>query len=63
VDVSDPEPLPSDDPLWTAPNVLISPHFAGSGSPRSVQRLAEGVMENLRRFMAKEPPLHVVSAG
>lgn len=63
LDVSDPEPLPAGDPLWNAPNVLISPHFAGSGSPRSVERLAEGVAENLRRFIAKEPPLHVVSAG
>ena len=63
VDVSDPEPLPADDPLWTAPNVLISPHFAGSGSPRSVQRLADGVASNLRRFLAGEPPEHVVFPG
>jgi phosphoglycerate dehydrogenase-like enzyme len=63
VDVSDPEPLPADDPLWSAPNVLISPHFAGSGSPRSVQRLADGVASNLRRLMAGEPLEHVVSAA
>jgi phosphoglycerate dehydrogenase-like enzyme len=63
VDVSDPEPLPPDNPLWDAPNILISPHFAGSGSPRSVQRLAEGVTGNLRRLMAGEPLEHVVSAG
>jgi phosphoglycerate dehydrogenase-like enzyme len=63
VDVSDPEPLPPDDPLWTAPNVLISPHFAGSGSPRSVQRLAEGAADNLRRLMAGQPLLHVVSGA
>jgi len=61
VDVSDPEPLPADDSLWAAPNVLISPHFAGSGSPRSVQRLAEGAADNLRRFAAGQPLLHVVS--
>jgi len=61
VDVSDPEPLPADDPLWTAPNVLISPHFAGSGSPRSVQRLADGVADNLRRLIAGQPLQHVVS--
>jgi phosphoglycerate dehydrogenase-like enzyme len=63
LDVSDPEPLPADDPLWKAPNVLISPHFAGSGSPRSVRRLAEGVASNLRKFIAGEPPEHIVSAG
>lgn len=61
VDVSDPEPLPADDPLWSAPNVLISPHFAGSGSPRSIERLAEGVADNLRRLMAGTPLQHVVS--
>lgn len=63
LDVSDPEPLPADDPLWNAPNVLISPHFAGSGSARSVQRLADGVADNLRKFIAGEPPDHIVSAG
>lgn len=30
VDVVDPEPLPSDHPLWTAPNLLLTPHVAGS---------------------------------
>jgi len=30
LDVTDPEPLPPDHPLWTAPNVLITPHVAGS---------------------------------
>lgn len=63
LDVTEPEPLPPGDPLWDAPNVLISPHFAGSGSPRSVQRLAAGVADNLRRLMAGEPLQHVVSAG
>jgi phosphoglycerate dehydrogenase-like enzyme len=63
VDVSDPEPLPPDDPLWACPNVIISPHFAGSGSPRSVERLAEGVADNLRRFIAGQPLRHVVSNG
>ena len=61
VDVSDPEPLPAEDPLWSAPNVLVSPHFAGSGSPRSVQRLAQGVADNLRRLLAGQPLEHVVS--
>jgi phosphoglycerate dehydrogenase-like enzyme len=30
VDVTDPEPLPTDHPLWTAPNLLLTPHVAGS---------------------------------
>lgn len=63
VDVSDPEPLPPNDPLWDCPNVIISPHFAGSGSPRSIDRLAQGVADNLRRFIAGQPLQHVVSNG
>ena len=61
LDVSDPEPLPADDPLWDAPNVLISPHYAGSGNPNNIRRLADGVADNLRRLMAGEPLLHLVS--
>jgi len=63
LDVTDPEPLPPDDPLWDCPNLLISPHYAGSGSPRSLERLARGVAENLVRLQAGEPLRHVVSAG
>jgi phosphoglycerate dehydrogenase-like enzyme len=50
IDVTEPEPLPSDDPLWTAPNLIISPHCAGGTSPLSLQRLAGRVIENLERF-------------
>ena len=63
VDVSDPEPLPPDDPLWDCPNLIVSPHFAGSGSPRSIARLAEGVADNLQRLIAGQPLQHVVSNG
>lgn len=63
LDVTDPEPLPAEHPLWDCPNVLISPHYAGSGSPASTQRLADGVLENLRRLQAGEPLLSVVSQG
>lgn len=63
LDVTDPEPLPPNDPLWDCPNVLISPHCAGSGSQVSVERLADGVLENLARLQSGEPLLHVVSAG
>ena len=60
LDVTDPEPLPAGDPLWSAPNLVISPHFAGGGSTGSLRRLAEGAAENLRRSMAGEPLLHQV---
>lgn len=55
LDVTDPEPLPMGDPLWTSPNVLISPHFAGGGSVGTLERLASGAAENLRRLLAEEP--------
>jgi phosphoglycerate dehydrogenase-like enzyme len=62
LDVTEPEPLPADDPLWNTPNLIISPHFAGSGSAHSVRRIAEGVTDNLRRLIAGQPLEHVVSA-
>jgi phosphoglycerate dehydrogenase-like enzyme len=61
LDVMRHEPMATDDPLWDAPNVLISPHYAGSGNPNNIRRLANGVADNLRRFMAGEPLLHLVS--
>jgi phosphoglycerate dehydrogenase-like enzyme len=50
LDVTDPEPLLPDDPLWMAPNVLISPHVAGYGSQRSFDRLVELAVDNVLRF-------------
>src|SRR5262249_43090327 len=51
IDVTEPEPLPNGHPLWTAPNLLISPHVGGGGSPRSADRLSGRVVENLQRFI------------
>ena len=60
LDAVDPEPLPADDPLWGAPNLILSPHFAGGASQASLRRLAESASANLKRLMAGEPLLHVV---
>ncbi len=62
LDVTDPEPLPSGDPLWQAPNIVISPHIASSGSGASTRRLASSAADNLRRLINDEPLLGVVSA-
>ncbi|EMA46135.1 D-2-hydroxyacid dehydrogenase [Halococcus saccharolyticus] len=48
LDVTDPEPLPEDHPLWGFENVLITPHNAGH-TPEYYERLADIVAENLRR--------------
>lgn len=60
LDVTDPEPLPESDPLWKAPNLLLTPHYAGAGSARGLARMAEGLAENARRFMAGTELMHRV---
>lgn len=59
LDVTSPEPLPFDSPLWEMENVLITPHVSGS-SPRTWQRQFDFFLENLRRYLAGEPLLNVV---
>jgi phosphoglycerate dehydrogenase-like enzyme len=59
LDVFEEEPLPKESPLWDMPNVMITPHDAGS-SPRSGERLMDLFCENLRRYIAGEPLLNVV---
>lgn len=59
LDVTDPEPLPADHPLWTAPGVLITPHVAG-GSSTFWPRAHALVAEQLRRFAAGDPLLNPV---
>jgi phosphoglycerate dehydrogenase-like enzyme len=63
VDVTDPEPLPADHPLWTAPGLaLLTPHVGGSvyGAFRRGFRLAG---EQLRRYAAGEPLVNEVADG
>ncbi len=62
LDVTEPEPLPVDHPLWTAPGVLITPHVGG-GTPGWANRAYRLVREQLGRFVAGEPLRNVVSDG
>lgn len=59
LDTVDPEPLPSDDPLWTAPNALISMHKSGHAQTRLFRRAADRFVENLARYRAGEPLIAV----
>ena len=49
LDVTDPEPLPSDNPLWRAPNVVITAHTSGM-TPRFRERVIELFADNLERW-------------
>jgi phosphoglycerate dehydrogenase-like enzyme len=60
LDVTEPEPLPADHPLWAAPNVIISPHVAGAAGTYGMERQIAGLIANLRRWMAGEAVEHVV---
>jgi phosphoglycerate dehydrogenase-like enzyme len=49
LDVTDPEPLPPDHPLWAAPNCFITPHTAG-GRDDEFERLVRHFLDNLRKL-------------
>ncbi|MBO0869437.1 MAG: phosphoglycerate dehydrogenase, partial [Micromonosporaceae bacterium] len=61
-DVTDPEPLPADHPLWSMPNFLLTPHVAGTvrGLLPRAYRLAG---EQIRRYVAGEPLSNQVHDG
>ncbi|MFG1842250.1 2-hydroxyacid dehydrogenase [Micromonospora sp. NPDC049175] len=62
LDVTDPEPLPADSPLWAMPNVLLTPHVAGSVRgllPRAYRLVGDQV----RRFAAGQPLINAVVDG
>jgi phosphoglycerate dehydrogenase-like enzyme len=62
LDVTDPEPLPDGHPLWSCPNLLLTPHVAGS-SPQFGPRSMRTAADELRRYIAGEPLHNVVQAA
>ena len=62
LDVTDPEPLPADHPLWKEPNVLITPHIAGTVA-RWEHRAYRFAGEQIRRYAAGQPLLGVQRTG
>ena len=59
LDVTEVEPLPADDPLWDAPNLVITPHRAGASQHRP-RKVYEFFSRQLERYLKGEPVLNVV---
>lgn len=62
LDVTEPEPLPADHPLWRAPGVFVTPHVAGS-TPVSAQRTRRLVRDQVERYVAGQPLHNLVSGA
>ncbi|MFL6114159.1 MAG: hydroxyacid dehydrogenase [Catenulispora sp.] len=60
LDVTDPEPLPPDSPLTRLPNVMITPHIAGSLGTET-RRMSSQALDELQRYAQGEPPLDAVT--
>jgi phosphoglycerate dehydrogenase-like enzyme len=61
LDVTDPEPLPTGHPLWSAPGLLLTPHVGGA-VPNTNERAAAAVVRQLGRVIAGHPLENVVGA-
>ena len=56
LDVTEPEPLPADSPLWDQPDLLLTPHVAGGLHMEGTrERIVAIALENLKRYLAGEP--------
>ncbi|GAB3960257.1 hypothetical protein GCM10027614_81660 [Micromonospora vulcania] len=62
LDVTEPEPLPADSELWQVPNLVLTPHIAGSMG-NELHRIGASVVAEVRRFVAGEPFEHPEKLG
>jgi phosphoglycerate dehydrogenase-like enzyme len=62
LDVTDPEPLPRDHPLWTTPGVIITPHVGGASSAMR-PRMGRLLQRQIELMLAGKPPANVVLGG
>ena len=60
IDVFDPEPLPADSPLWSAPNFVLTPHVSADDGDSYVAITLQLFFDNLARYLAGEPLHNVV---
>jgi len=57
LDVFEKEPFPEESPLWSMPNVIITPHNSATSFPRDIIKI---FTENYHRFVEKKPLQHVI---
>ena len=56
LDVTEPEPLPANSPLWDIDNLILTPHVAGGLHLEGTrERIVAIALENLKRYLAGEP--------
>jgi phosphoglycerate dehydrogenase-like enzyme len=61
LDVTDPEPLPKDNPLWDCPNLILTPHVSGFYHLHyTYERIVDIALENLRRYQNGEKLMNIV---
>lgn len=61
LDVADPEPLPPEHPLWSARNILITPHISGGWKiPSVVEKVKDIILRNLKAYINEEPLINLV---
>jgi phosphoglycerate dehydrogenase-like enzyme len=60
LDVFDPEPLPSSSPLWSTPNLIITPHSSSDDTDRYTPLTLDLVFRNMARFLRKKPLMNQV---
>ena len=61
LDVTDPEPLPADSPLYDMPGVFLTPHIAGAQGGE-VHRLTDSILDEIERYAAGEPLVFALAA-
>ncbi|RDI89867.1 hypothetical protein Vi05172_g443 [Venturia inaequalis] len=59
LDVTEPEPLPADDPLWKAPNIIITPHVSGSSNVY-IERSLQVFEANLDNLLSGKPLINTI---
>ena len=61
LDVTDPEPLPADHPLWDMENVILTPHISGGYAlPETLEQILTICIENLECYMVKRPLRNII---